>query len=82
LGVDLRGYRIQYAQGISADGSVIVGTAIGPNGNPEAYLAVVPADYVPEPASAYLVLMAAAGWRLMRGRRARSWRTEYGSGCR
>jgi len=71
LGVDMHGYRIQYARGISADGSVIVGTAINPAGNTEAYLAVVPADYVPEPATGYLLLMAVSGWHWSRGRRGR-----------
>jgi probable HAF family extracellular repeat protein len=58
LGVEMNGYRIQYATGISADGSVIVGTAINPQGNSEAYLAVVPAHYVPEPSGALLAFVA------------------------
>lgn len=42
LGVDLRGYTLITASDISADGSVIVGTALRPDGNPEAFLVTLP----------------------------------------
>lgn len=41
-GVDLGGWRLEAAYGISADGKVIVGYGRNPAGNPEAFRAVIP----------------------------------------
>jgi probable HAF family extracellular repeat protein len=56
LGVNTSGWRIEYAHGISHDGTVIIGSAINPDGHSEAFLASIPASYVPEPSSALLAL--------------------------
>ncbi len=52
FGLDLTGWSLPYVRDISADGSVIVGTGINPEGNYEAFLAVVP-----EPATIGLLLI-------------------------
>jgi uncharacterized membrane protein len=49
LGVDTSGWRLGEASGVSADGSVIIGNGVNPNGDPEGWVAVIPASYVPEP---------------------------------
>ena len=41
-GVDLTGWELQDARGISADGKVIVGTGINPAGFAEAWIATIP----------------------------------------
>lgn len=42
LGVVLAGWRLSYARAISADGRVIVGEGLNPNGDLEAWFAVIP----------------------------------------
>jgi uncharacterized membrane protein len=51
LGLDLTGWTLRDANGISADGQTIVGTGTNPAGQQEAWFAVVP-----EPAQVLLVL--------------------------
>ena len=55
FGLDLTGWTLRSANDISADGTVIVGTGINPDGNPEAYRAVVP-----EPTSLTLLAFGAS----------------------
>jgi uncharacterized membrane protein len=43
-GVDLRGWRLTIATGISADGTWIVGEGVNPNGDEEGWLAQLPRD--------------------------------------
>ncbi len=50
LGIDLAGWRLERANGISADGTTIVGTGIDPSGQRQAWIAVIP-----EPTSALLL---------------------------
>lgn len=71
-GVDMSawaGWQLVDARGVSADGSVIVGTAMHPDGTMEAFLVSGYAP-VPEPAGAAvgagLLALAAAGWRRYR----------------
>ena len=61
-GLDLTGWTLRPAQGISADGTTIVGWGINPAGQTEAWRAVIP-----EPSS--LSLLALAGVALVRRRR-------------
>jgi hypothetical protein len=61
-GLNLAGWRLDYANGISADGSTIVGSGTNPAGRTEGWVAVVP-----EPASLYVL---AGGFALLRGRMA------------
>lgn len=56
LGVDLTGWGLSYARAISADGRVIVGEGRNPNGDLEAWVAVIP-----EPGTALLFGMGLAG---------------------
>ena len=42
LGLDLTGWTLTDARGISADGSTIIGLGINPSGFSEAYIAVIP----------------------------------------
>ena len=65
LGVDLDGWFLMDAVGVSADGSTIVGTGINPLGRTEAFIATIPA--VPEPSSIAL-LVVGGGWLLRRMR--------------
>jgi probable HAF family extracellular repeat protein len=46
-GLDLTGWTLEYANGISADGTVIVGTGKNPEGRDEAWIAAVTAPAVP-----------------------------------
>jgi hypothetical protein len=49
-GMDLTGWQLTAANGISADGSVIVGEAFAPSGAPEGFIVVIP-----EPATGLLL---------------------------
>jgi hypothetical protein len=64
------GWELYAAWGISADGAVIVGNGINPDGKTEAWRAVVP-----EPGTFTLAAFAIAGWLLRRPRRCRHGRT-------
>jgi probable HAF family extracellular repeat protein len=44
LGVDLSGWQLTRGTGISADGSVVIGAGINPDGNQEAFAAVLKTD--------------------------------------
>lgn len=48
-GVDVTGWTLSTAEGISDDGSVIVGSGTNPDGNPEAFRAVIPMISPPAP---------------------------------
>ncbi|MBN1344255.1 MAG: PEP-CTERM sorting domain-containing protein [Phycisphaerae bacterium] len=61
-GLDLTGWQLIDASGISSDGSVICGTGINPDGYMEAWVAVIP-----EPASLLTLLLGGLG--LIRRRR-------------
>ncbi|MCL2329792.1 MAG: PEP-CTERM sorting domain-containing protein [Phycisphaerae bacterium] len=54
FGMDLTGWDLMYASGVSADGTVIVGYGMNPLGQAEAWIAVIP-----EPSSAALLAVAA-----------------------
>jgi len=60
-GLDLRGWRLEQATGISEDGSVIVGFGINPSGNTEAWIAVIP-----EPTAGTLLAGGLVGLALAR----------------
>ena len=49
-GVDLTGWQLTEAMGVSADGSIIVGNGINPSGNPEAWRAFIPYQCRPQAA--------------------------------
>ncbi len=53
-GLDLTGWTLRNATGISADGSTIVGSGYNPNGDLEAWIATIP-----EPASVFMLAMGA-----------------------
>jgi probable HAF family extracellular repeat protein len=55
LGIDMTGWNLQTARAVSADGSVIVGTGTNPQGNSEGWLAIIPSNYVPEPANSVYI---------------------------
>ncbi len=61
-GLDLTGWTLTSASGISADGLTIVGSGINPDGNPEAWIVTIP-----EPSC--LVLFSFAGLCLARRRK-------------
>lgn len=58
LGVDLAGWQLGTANAISADGRLIVGTGINPDGNSEGWIAAIPPAFVPEPSGVTLVLVS------------------------
>lgn len=62
-GVDLNGWFLIDAVGVSADGGTIVGTGINPLGRTEAFITTIPA--VPEPSSIALMVVG-GGWLLRR----------------
>jgi hypothetical protein len=51
-GLDLTGWRLSRARGISADGLTIVGSAYHPNGDVEAWIA-----HIPEPTMLWLLAL-------------------------
>lgn len=55
LGVDLTGWHLLSATGVSADGNTIVGSGINPSGRSEAFIVTIPA--VPEPSSVLLAVL-------------------------
>lgn len=66
LGLDLTGWDLSAATGISADGLTIVGDGFNSSGAPEAWIAVIP-----EPGTGLLAmagLLGLAGWRRRIGR--------------
>jgi probable HAF family extracellular repeat protein len=72
LGLDLTGWTLTRATDISADGTVIVGWGMNPNGDSESWIAVIP-----EPSTGWLVAAGLAGLgRLQRTRRASGARSE------
>ncbi len=64
LGVDLAGWRLEAASGISADGRTIVGYGTNPSGETEAWIVVIP-----EPRTALLVVVGLAGLATIRPRK-------------
>jgi probable HAF family extracellular repeat protein len=64
-GIDLTGWTLQRAWAISDDGTTIVGRAIDPQGNTEAYRAVI----IPAPEPASLLLLPAGVMLALRRRR-------------
>ena len=42
LGVNLNGWQLKYATGVSADGMTIVGYGTNPDGNTEGWIATIP----------------------------------------
>jgi probable HAF family extracellular repeat protein len=63
-GVDVAGWQIRYIEGISFDGSTVVGQGINPAGDQEAFVATLP-----EPGTSALVLLGAAACFPARRRR-------------
>jgi len=68
LGTELTGWQLQSANGISADGLTIFGSGLNPDGNPEAFRAVV----VPVPGSLLLLGSGCLGLGLLGWRRRRN----------
>ncbi len=62
LGLDLTGWNLYNAIGVSSDGRTIVGNGINPNGDNEAWVAVVPEPSTFTLAGLGLAAMAAFGW--------------------
>jgi uncharacterized membrane protein len=57
-GVDMTGWQLLGARKVSSDGTVLVGYGIDPSGNRSDYVAILPVDFVPEPSSAMLIVIA------------------------
>jgi probable HAF family extracellular repeat protein len=66
FGLDLTGWDLRSAAGISADGLTIVGSGINPSGQPEAWIAVIP-----EPSTGLQLALGLAGLARLRVRRSR-----------
>jgi probable HAF family extracellular repeat protein len=66
-GLDLTGWQLRSAWGISADGLIITGGGIDPDGNTEAWIATL-GEPVPAPGAVLLGILglSVAGWRLKR----------------
>jgi probable HAF family extracellular repeat protein len=62
-GLDLTGWTLGMARGVSADGRTIVGTGVNPNGQVEAWLAVLP-----EPGTGLIAVAGALGVVALRRR--------------
>jgi hypothetical protein len=62
-GLDLSGWTLTDARGISADGSTIAGFGLNPSGNREAYVA-----YLPEPGGSLLTSSALLALAVFRRR--------------
>jgi hypothetical protein len=62
FGLDLTGWTLEKARGISDDGTVIVGWGSGPNGR-EAWRAVIPEPSTLVLAAFGLLSLAVCGWR-------------------
>lgn len=67
LGLDTAGWRLQEATGVSADGSVITGFGVNPQGATEAFVV----RFVPEPGTAVVLLLGGACILLKRSVRGR-----------
>ncbi len=66
-GIDLTGWLLGSARDISADGTVIVGNGINPDGNSEAWLAILPRRGAPVPAADFLTMAILAGFVFLTG---------------
>ena len=67
LGVNLTGWQLEHARGISADGNTIVGDGTNPSGQREAFIA-----FIPEPGTGLLQLTAMVVVAVLSRRRVRS----------
>jgi hypothetical protein len=56
LGLDVAGWQLGLPS-VSADGNVFVGQGLNPEGETEAWVAIIPATYVPEPNAALILLV-------------------------
>jgi uncharacterized membrane protein len=77
LGIDMTGWTLGPASGVSADGSVIVGYGTNPFGETEGWIAAIPPTYVPEPSGFIGMSLASCivlGSRSIRRRRIYSYR--------
>ena len=66
FGLDLTGWTLTQALGVSADGLTIVGRGTNPSGNTEAWLAVVPEPSTFTLAGLGLAAFGLFGWRRRR----------------
>ena len=67
LGLDLTGWQLNNATGISADGLTIVGYGPNPNGDTEAWIAVIP-----EPSTGLLLMTGLLGFAYRQRRHGRA----------
>ncbi len=74
--VDLSSWHLSWARDVSADGRVIVGQGVNPDGNLEAWLAVVP-----EPASLAMCLPLVVIAGLLAARRRRQQHLRHRAAC-